>query len=318
VNWDDILKSNIHPKIDELTNEDLSRLFKKYKGLLKEQERDKVFWASTNENLRIAYEKLDKLVEERKKAEMTLKAYSEKLEETVKDLREAQEKLVHKEKLSVLGQLASGVAHDLRNPLFAIKNAVYFLRMVLEEPEAEVKESLDILNREVGTSERIISSLLDFARPKPLVRRNVDINDVIREALSRITVPRNVEVVSQLDKSLPSILTDPDQLGQVFGNIILNAIQAMPEGGLLTVKSEVPSPEWVGISFADTGIGIPRENLRKLFEPLFTTKAKGIGLGLAITKTLVEAHDGTIKVQSEVGKGSTFTVRLPRGGTDQK
>jgi len=131
-------------------------------------------------------------------------------------------------------------------------------------------------------------------------------------------VPENVEVVSQLDGTLPIILADPDQLGQVFGNIILNAIQAMPEGGQLVMKSDVPSPEWVAVSFTDTGVGISEENLGKIFEPLFTTRTKGIGLGLAVTKTLVQGHGGTIEVQSEVGKGSTFTVRLPICGKEKK
>jgi signal transduction histidine kinase len=170
----------------------------------------------------------------------------------------------------------------------------------------------------VATSERIISSLLDFARPKPPIRHKVDINEVIQGALYHITVPENVKVVTQLDESLPTILADPDQLGQVFSNIIINAIQAMPEGGQLAVKSEASNQEWVTISFADTGVGIPKRNLKKLFEPLFSTKAKGIGLGLAVTRTLVEGHGGTVKSQSKVGKGSTFTVRLPIDGEKEK
>jgi signal transduction histidine kinase len=244
-----------------------------------------------------------------------LKEYSERLEEMVeertKELREAQEALIRQEKLAVLGQLAGGVGHELRNPLGAIKNAAYFLNMVLEEPDPEVKETLEILEKEVATSERTISGLLDFARPKPPTRRRTDIEEVVQEALSRVTVPENVEVVSQLDGRLPIILADSDQLGQVFGNIILNAVQAMPEGGQLIIKSQVPSPEWVAVSFMDTGVGIPEENLGRLFEPLFTTKAKGIGLGMAVTKTLVEGHGGKIEVESEVGVGTTFTVRLP-------
>jgi len=180
----------------------------------------------------------------------------------------------------------------------------------------EKKPSMDILEKEVATSERIISSLLGFARPKPPIRRKVDINQVVQEALSRTTLPENVEVVSELDETLPTILADPDQLAQVFGNILLNAVQAMPEGGRLVIQtSEVserlPKSEWVAISFTDTGVGISAENLKKLFEPLFTTRAKGIGLGLPLVKTLVEGHGGTIEVESEVGKGSTFTVKLP-------
>jgi PAS domain S-box-containing protein len=254
-------------------------------------------------------------ITDRKRAEEALKEYSERLEEMVEErtqeLRDAQEQLVRQEKLAVLGQLAGGIGHELRNPLGAISNAVYFLNMVLEEPDPEIKETLEILQKEVRTSEVIISSLLDFARTKAPTRRKVHVNDVVQEALSRTTVPKNVEVASQLDETLPIILADPDQLGQVFGNIILNAVQAMPEGGQLLVKTKAPSPEWVAVSFADTGMGIPEENLDKLFEPLFTTKAKGIGLGLAVTKTLVEGHGGAIEVESEMGVGTTFTVRLP-------
>ena len=141
----------------------------------------------------------------------------------------------------------------------------------------------------------------------------MDINDVVQEALSSITVPENVQVVSQLNQALPNIMADPDQLVLVFGNIIRNGIQAMPDGGQLTVRSQAPGPGWVAVSVADTGVGIPKENLEKLFEPLYTTKAKGIGLGLAVVKTMVEGHGGTIEVQSEVGQGTTFTVRLPPG-----
>jgi signal transduction histidine kinase len=259
---------------------------------------------------------------ERKVAEEALKEYSERLEEMVeertKELQDAQEQLIRREKLAVLGQMAGGVGHELRNPLAAIKNAAYFLDMVLEKPDPAVKETLEILEKEVATSENVISSLLGFARTKSPVWRKVDLKDVVQETLSRIAVPENVEVVSRLDGRLPIILADPDQLGQVFGNIILNTIQAMSGGGRLVVKSEVPNSEWVAVSFTDTGVGIPKENLGRLFEPLFTTKAKGIGLGMAVTKTLVEGHGGRIEVESEVGKGSTFTVKLPIGRKEKK
>jgi len=257
-------------------------------------------------------------VTERKRAEKKLKDYSEHLtemvEERTRELKDAQEDLIRNGKLSVLGQLAGGVGHELRNPLGVIKNAAYFLNMALEKPDPEVKETLEILEKEVATSERIIHSLLGFARPRSPTRRKMNLNLIVREALSRSVIPENVEVISRLDEALPVIIADPDQLGQVFANIILNAIQAMPEGGRLIVKSEIPGPGWEAVSFADTGAGILEENLGKLFEPLFTTKAKGIGLGLAVIKTLVEGHGGTIEVQSEVGKGSIFTVRLPIGG----
>ncbi len=176
-----------------------------------------------------------------------LQEYSQKLEQMVErrtgELRNVQEQLFRREKLAVLGQPAGGVSHELRNPLGAIKNAVYFLNLALEKPEPEVKESLEILAKETATSERIISSLLDFASPKQTIRRRVDINDLPQRALSNIPVPVNVEVVSRSAKGLPAIPADPDQLLQVFQNIILNAIQTMPEGGRFTNKAEVPEPE---------------------------------------------------------------------------
>jgi len=233
------------------------------------------------------------------------------LKREVAERKEVQEQLVRSEKLAVLGQLAGGVGHELRNPLSSIKNAAYFLKMALEKPEPEVKETLEILEKEVATSEHIISSLLDFARPKPPTRRKVNINDLLQEVLSHTNVPENIKVESQLDKLLPEVLADPEQLNQVFGNIVLNALQAMPDGGRLKIRTESSPPSQVTVSFADTGAGIPKDNLEKLFEPLFTTKAKGIGLGLAITKTLIERHGGTIEVQSKVKKGSIFTVKLP-------
>jgi signal transduction histidine kinase len=183
--------------------------------------------------------------------------------------------------------------------------------MVLEKPSPEVKQTLEILEKEVITSERVISSLLDFARSRSPREQKVNINNIIQEAVSRINVPENIELKSQIDASIPLIDADPDQLDRIFGNILLNAIQAMPKGGQLIIKTEVLNPDRVTVSVTDTGVGIPRENLEKIFDPLFTSKAKGIGLGMAITKTFVEGNGGSIEVQSEPGKGSTFTVRLP-------
>jgi PAS domain S-box-containing protein len=261
------------------------------------------------------YSFIDDLTE-RKRAEQTLQRYSQRLEEMVaertRELYAAQDRLVRQEKLAILGQLAGGVGHELRNPLGAIKNAAYFLNLALAEPEPEVKETLDILHREVAASERIIGSLLGFARPRPPARQPVEINTLVREALARTALPENVRVVTHLDEALPAILADPDQLTQVFGNLLLNAVQAMPDGGRLTVETRVePGAGWLAVSIADTGVGVPPENLGKLFEPLFSTKARGIGLGLALSKILVESHGGRIEARSEVGAGSIFTVKLP-------
>jgi signal transduction histidine kinase len=237
--------------------------------------------------------------------------------------KEMQEHMVRSQELAVVGKLARGVGHELRNPLGAMKNAAYFLNMALEEHQQEVKDALEILNKNVAKCETIIKSLHVFANPKPPALRKMNIKDVIQKALLHTSIPENIKVVRELNRSLPILLSDSEQLFQAFGNIILNAIQSMPEGGELTITAEewhsndaIRSPKSeIRIHISDTGMGIPRENLGKVFQPLFTTKAKGIGLGLALAKSMVEGHGGNIEVRSEVGKGSTFTVRLPTGLT---
>ena len=258
-------------------------------------------------------------ITERKQAEEKLKHYSEMLKDMVdqrtKELEDAQEQLIRREKLATLGHIAGGVAHELRNPLGAIRNSYYFLNMVLEDPRQEVKEALALIDKEVVTSERIIKSLLDFGRPEAFAPRKVDIKEVIQTALARVSVPVNIQVVTQSSETLPEIPGDSEQLTQIIGNLITNAVQAMSDGGRLVVKSEAPDSGRVTISLSDTGAGIADDDKTKVFEPLFTTKAKGIGLGLSLCKLSVDSHGGSIEVESEVGKGSTFTVSLPTTST---
>lgn len=262
------------------------------------------------------------LSQQRQQAEETLREHSEHLQDIVlectRELREAQEELVRKEKLAVLGQLAGGIAHELRNPLGLIKGSAYFLDMVIPKTNPEVQEALRILIRGIAKSERIIESLLGFARPDILSLQTVEVNHCVQEALADITIPESVRVEQKLDPSLAPIKADPGQLELILGNLMLNAIQAMPTGGRLTIRTftrpppdEAQGSSWIAVQIEDTGIGIPEENLHRLFEPLFTTRADGIGLGLAIVKTLVERHHGKIEVQSRVGQGSTFTILLP-------
>lgn len=227
------------------------------------------------------------------------------------ELKNAQEQLIIQERMATLGKISGGVGHELRNPLSSIKTAAYLLRMVLKNPETDVAEALDIIEKEVDISTRIIESLMDFARPRPTLLEKVVINQVIETALSRIDVPTNVDVVTELDDEIPIILADRVQIIQAIRNISLNGIQAMPDGGRLTIKSERSEENTVVISITDTGVGIQKENIDRLFEFLFTTKAKGIGLGLAITKSIIERHQGTIDVESREGEGSTFRITLP-------
>lgn len=172
---------------------------------------------------------------QRKRAEEALQEYSERLEERVeartRELREAQERLIRQEKLAVLGQLAGGVGHELRNPLGAIRNAAYFLGMVLQDPEPDVAETLQILEEAVGTCNRIITSRLDFARPRLPALRVVDVVQIVQKAVDRQSIPEEVEVVTHWDATRPRAVADPDQLALVLDNLICNAVQAMPQGG---------------------------------------------------------------------------------------
>ena len=228
-------------------------------------------------------------------------------------LQRAQEELVRKERLAALGQLAGGVGHELRNPLGVIKNSVYFLNMVLPADE-KVRKHFGIIEREIATATRIVGDLLDYARVREPVREPVDLSALVREALDRVTIPPTVRVETALDDGLPRVMADPIQIGQIVNNLLTNAVQAMPDGGLLTVSSGRDGHHLL-ITVEDTGVGIAPENMTRIFQPLFTTKARGIGLGLALAVNLASAHGGGIAVQSTPGQGSRFSLRLAETGT---
>ena len=225
-------------------------------------------------------------------------------------LREAQEELVRKEKLALLGQLAGGVGHELRNPLGVIKNSVYYLNMILPQDE-KIRKHLAILDREVANSDRIVTELLDFARVKAPVREAASLVSIVRAALQQLSRPESVTVQLALAESMPAVLIDAHQVGQILLNFLQNAVQAMPDGGRVTV-SVGEDRESVFAAVEDTGVGVPPENLAKIFQPLFTTKAKGIGLGLALARDLAEANGGRITVESTVGQGSRFAVHFEK------
>jgi PAS domain S-box-containing protein len=257
-------------------------------------------------------------VTERVQAEEAGRDFSIKLQKTVeertRELRAAQEQLIRQERLAVLGQLAGGVGHELRNPLAVMAGAVYFIKHVQADADERIKKHIGILENEIDNADKIITDLLDFSRIKSVDREPVNASELVRRALERYPVPEHITVSLDLSADLPPVYADPRQVVQVLGNLITNACQAMPEQGNLTIKLEhfeIESKPMVGIFVIDTGAGILPEYMSKLFEPLFTTKPRGIGLGLAVCKKLVDANGGRIEVQSEPGKGATFKVFFP-------
>jgi PAS domain S-box-containing protein len=254
------------------------------------------------------------LMENLEKARRELQLYADQLEQKVeertRELREMQDKLLKAQRLAVIGELAGMVGHDLRNPLTSIAGATYYLRRRLGETADErIMEMLDLIEKNIAYSNKIISDLLDYSREVKLDISETNPERIVDEALSAVEIPQNIKVVKLVDKKL-KMKADFEKMKRVFVNLIRNAVDAMPKGGTLTIKSARKSGNVI-FTVSDTGMGMTKEVLEKLWTPLFTTKAKGMGFGLAICKRFVEAHGGTIAVESAPGKGATFTVTLP-------
>jgi PAS domain S-box-containing protein len=235
----------------------------------------------------------------------------------IRDIRERkrmEEEHWRLEKLATIGELATMVAHDLRNPLTSIRNANYYIKNTCPhhaKPECKAAlEMFDIIEQGTLFANNIINDLLDFAAKRPLQKEKQDINKIVDSSITISNIPENIKIERKFAKKAIATV-DEKQLQRVFLNLTRNAVQAMPDGGKLTVKTS-ETKDRVEIEFRDTGIGIADENMTKLFTPLFTTKAKGIGMGLAICKKIVEEHDGTIDFESKVGQGTTFTIKLPK------
>jgi len=251
---------------------------------------------------------------ERKALERKVKEYSKHLESIIElktaQLKNANERLVKSERLAVIGELAGMVGHDLRNPLAAIKNAAYYLKK--KEPqisEAESQEMLEILDRAISHSDKIINDLLDYSRELHLSLAKCSVPTLVNSAIGMVKVPDQIKIVNHVCEEF-WVSVDAEKIMRVLINLIKNAIDAMSDKGKLEITSCI-STDCVEIAFTDSGTGIPDDILPKLFLPLLTTKAQGMGFGLAICKRIVEVHGGTIKVKTELNKGTTFTVSLP-------
>ncbi len=249
-----------------------------------------------------------------------LETLEHKVEERTAALREAQAQLVQSEKLSSLGRLSASIAHEINNPLAGILTYSKLLIRTLEEDGLDERtrtasvRQLRLVQRETERCTAIVRNLLEFARQRPLTLKAVDVNAVLEEGISLIghqIALQNVALEKRLE-SVPSIQADFGQLRQAFVNIMLNACEAMPKGGTLTIVSRaLPGDRMLEVSFSDTGVGIPPDRLAKIFDPFFTTKEKGTGLGLSVVYGILERHGGGIDLKSEVGRGTTMLVRLP-------
>lgn len=232
----------------------------------------------------------------------------------ITEIKKLEEQMVQSEKLASIGRLAAGIAHEIGNPLTSIFSFVQILRE-MEEDEFK-KESLDTIYFHINRISEILKQLSGFSKMPSGEPKECHINEIIQTTVNLIQYDKkakNINIVKELSPTLPMVVIDGNQLSQVFVNLILNAIDAMPEGGTLTIRSMAKEDDII-IQFEDTGIGIPREELSKIFDPFYTTKEKGTGLGLAVSYNIIKKMDGTLSVESELGKGTVFTIAIPING----
>ncbi|HCW07825.1 MAG TPA: hypothetical protein DGG95_10735 [Cytophagales bacterium] len=233
-----------------------------------------------------------------------------KVEEKKNELEEANSKLIKTERMAAIGEIAGMVGHDLRNPLSGIKNAVFLLkkkyRPLLGDGGTEL---LLIIDKAIDHSNKIINDLLDYSRELHLDYEEISPKSLISYTLLAINFPSKIKVLEQVEDS-PTIWVDTNKMQRVFTNLVKNSFDAMPDGGALEISSR-HDEQTVNFSFIDTGCGMSEDAAKKIFTPLFTTKAQGMGFGLSICKRIVEAHGGKIEVESTLNKGTKFTISLP-------
>lgn len=231
------------------------------------------------------------------------------LEETLDKVKKIQDDLIRSEKFATIGRLASNVAHELRNPLSAIKNISYFLSRMGAFSDDKSKQMVNMLSSEVLRANKIITDLLDYSKTKKLNKQEVPIETFIEKAIASVPMPQQIELIKHIEPM--TVFVDPDKMTQIIINLLSNAKDAMPaDGGKIAITTGKTAKNFY-IKVEDTACGMDDETISRLFEPLFTTKLKGIGLGLSIVKEIIEAHLGTISVKSKKGVGTTFTIEMP-------
>lgn len=258
-------------------------------------------------------------LEHQLEAYRTIVSLNKELNDYIQRLKSAERQLIQAEKLNAIGQLAASVAHEINNPLAGVLVYSKLLSKKINGgsiSKEEILVNLAKIDAAVSHCSRITHGLLDFSRQSEPTLQAVSVAELMDRVMSLVghqAEMSKVEVVREEAPSLPPVKADFGQLQQVFTNLAINAIQAMPDGGTLNISSSVDVDRWVKVSMQDNGYGIALENMDKLFTPFFTTKkeGKGVGLGLSVSYGIVERHGGKIQVQSEPGKGTVFTVYLP-------
>jgi signal transduction histidine kinase len=223
---------------------------------------------------------------------------------------ESRIRLQRTERMATIGQVAGGIAHELRNPLNVVKTSVYYLLNARTPSPERTREHLERVDRQVGVADGVITALSNFAKMPLPNFRPIRCSKLVETALESCVIPANVELCRELPDSVPMVLGDTEQLAIVVSNLIRNAVDAMPEGGTLTFRARGEDSGRIVLEVIDSGVGIPPEKIGMILEPLYSTKARGIGLGLAISKAILEKNNGTMKVTSKVGEGTNFTLTL--------
>ena len=252
-------------------------------------------------------------ITEHKQMEKMLKGYSRDLEILIKD---ATGKLLESERFATIGQTAGMVGHDIRNPLQSIASELYLQKCEIASlPDSEIKQNLNdsisVIEEQVAYIDKIVSDLQDFAKPLTPQFKEADFEKILQKVLSTVDIPENVEVSYAVSNELSKFVTDKDYIKRMLTNLVSNAVQAMPKGGQLKINATYEAQTAI-ITIEDTGKGIPEEAKDKIFKPLFTTKAKGQGFGLAVVKRLTELLGGNVTFESAKDKGTKFTLQIPQ------
>ena len=287
----------------EFSNEELSKLLVSKVEQLK---KEKAQTQELNERLQQHLVELEETTCKLEETQEELKNERDNLERQVKLKTE---QLLKKEKLTAIGELSARIAHDMRNPLSIIKNSLEIMKSSQKNMDEKTKKQWDRIDRSIFRISHQVDDVLDYVKVNPLTKKSTKLSFILRDSIKRVSIPKNINVT--LPKNDVVIPCDSERMKVVFVNLIMNAIQAMEfKKGEINISVTNESPDVVLITIKDNGPGIPKKLIHKIFDPLFTTRQIGTGLGLPSCKNIIEKHNGSIDVSSTMGKGTTFLIRL--------